>query len=84
MEGQEGRNGSRGKMMRTELWVKLRNVGRARLRAGKMGRARGYGAHRQLTSPANLTDLGTHDVAPRALVLKQDMSVRCERIRHVF
>jgi hypothetical protein len=43
--------------------MRLRNVGRARFRAGKMGRARGYGAHRQLTARQN-TDLGTDDVAP--------------------
>jgi hypothetical protein len=64
IEGHEGRNGSRRNRMRAELGVRLRNVGRARFRAGKMGRApRGYGAHRQLSARQN-TDLGTDDVAP--------------------
>jgi hypothetical protein len=40
-------------------WGEVAHVGRASFRAGKMGRARGYGAHRQMTYRQNTTDLGT-------------------------
>jgi hypothetical protein len=51
-------------------WGEVAHVGRASFRAGKMGRARGCGAHRQMTYRQNTTDLGTVTLCPDEL-LKQ-------------
>jgi hypothetical protein len=45
-----GRNGKSQKTMKRSLELRLRARWQASFRAGKMGRARGYGAHRQMTN----------------------------------
>jgi hypothetical protein len=63
----EGRNGSRKKTRKTELGVEVAHVGRTdSFRAGKMGRARGYGAPTQMTPrQKHHPPRHTHDVTPQ-------------------